>query len=142
MAINGLGSFDIYSSYYSANSLNRIHENPLKQAEQSVTQNDKSNKIEDNGSALKKPLSLNLDAIKARPNASIENVSLSMKSTSDFDMKGRDSDLASLDMEKAVSDMQKDQALMQYTYFVGDSNIISQDEDGIVIQKIPQDVTR
>ena len=49
-------------------------------------------------------------------------------------MKGRESDLASLDMEKAVSDMQKDQALMQYQYFVGDTNIANS-EDGIVIQK-------
>ena len=51
-----------------------------------------------------------------------------------FAMKGRESDLASLDMEKAVSDMQKDQALMQYQYFVGDTNIANS-EDGIVIQK-------
>jgi len=142
MAINGLGSFDIYSSYYSSNSLNRINENPLKQAEQTVSQKDTPKQVEDNLSSARKPLSLNLDVVKSRPTASLENISLSMKSSTEFEMKGRDSEIASLDMEKAVSDMQKDQALMQYTYFVGDSNIISQDEDGTVIQKLPQDVVR
>ena len=47
-------------------------------------------------------------------------------------MKGIDSDIETLDMEKAVSDMQKDQALMQYQYFVGDTNLFSS-EDGVVI---------
>ena len=35
-----------------------------------------------------------------------------------YDMKGADSDINSLDVEKAVSDMQKDSALHRYQYFV------------------------
>ena len=38
-----------------------------------------------------------------------------------YDLKGADSDIRSLDMEKAISDMQKDQMLHQYQYFVGES---------------------
>ena len=38
-----------------------------------------------------------------------------------FEMKGRDSDLHTLDVEKAISDMKKDQMLSQYQYFVGES---------------------
>ena len=34
--------------------------------------------------------------------------------------KGQDPELRSLDMEKAISDMQKDQVLQQYQFFVGD----------------------
>lgn len=34
--------------------------------------------------------------------------------------KSQDSELRSLDMEKAISDMQKDQVLQQYQFFVGD----------------------
>ncbi len=79
-------------------------------------------------------IDLRLDDIKPRKNASLEDVSLSLNEPNGFEMKGRDSDLASLDMEKAVSDMQKDQALMQYQYFVGETNILN-NEDGIVIQK-------
>ncbi len=36
-------------------------------------------------------------------------------------MKGADADLKSLDMEKAISDMRKDQVLQQYQFFVGEN---------------------
>lgn len=36
-----------------------------------------------------------------------------------YSMKGAESDIKSLDVEKAVSDMEKDSALRQYHYFVG-----------------------
>ncbi|MCR5673532.1 MAG: hypothetical protein K6F87_07450 [Lachnospiraceae bacterium] len=79
-------------------------------------------------------LDLRLDDIRPRKNATLEDISLSLNDNKAFEMKGKDSDLESLDMEKAVSDMQKDQALMQYQYFVGESNI-QNFEDGIVIAK-------
>lgn len=37
-----------------------------------------------------------------------------------FELKGIDSDIESLDAKKAVSDLEKDQVLQQYQYFVGD----------------------
>ena len=79
-------------------------------------------------------LDLRLDDIRPRQNASLEDISLSLNESTSFEMKGRDSDIELLDMEKAVSDMQKDQALMQYQYFVGESPILN-NEDGIVIAK-------
>lgn len=79
-------------------------------------------------------IDLRLDDIRPRQNASLEDISLSLNEPNGFEMKGRESDIESLDMQKAISDMQKDQALMQYQYFVGDSNIVN-NEDGIVIQK-------
>ena len=87
---------------------------------------------QDNAGA--KEINLRLDDIKPRQNASLEDISLSLNEPSGFEMKGRESDILSLDMEKAVSDMQKDQALMQYQYFVGDNNLMGS-EDGIVIAK-------
>lgn len=36
-----------------------------------------------------------------------------------YELKGADSDLANLDMQKAISDMKKDGVLQQYQYFVG-----------------------
>ena len=36
-----------------------------------------------------------------------------------YDLKGADSDIRSLDVAKAVSDMQKDELIHQYQYFVG-----------------------
>lgn len=51
-----------------------------------------------------------------------------------FDLKGVDSDIASLDISKAVSDLDKDQLLQQYQYFVGTEASVS------VRAREPQDV--
>ena len=68
--------------------------------------------------------------------ANLENISLTFNKADDFDFIGKDSSIETLDMEKAISDMQKDQVLQQYQYFVGSSqNIISNSMDGLVIQK-------
>ncbi|MCF0131859.1 MAG: hypothetical protein HUJ71_09005 [Pseudobutyrivibrio sp.] len=40
-----------------------------------------------------------------------------------FEMKGADSDINSLDVEKAVNDMQKDSMLRQYQYFIGNQAV-------------------
>lgn len=37
-----------------------------------------------------------------------------------YELKGMDSDLSKLDIEKALSDMKKDQVLQQYQFFVGE----------------------
>lgn len=70
-------------------------------------------------------------------NASLEDISLTLK-VDDFDLVGKDSNIETLDMQKAVSNMQKDQVLQEYNYFVGSVNDISLSdsaEDGIMIQK-------
>lgn len=38
-----------------------------------------------------------------------------------YDLKGADSDIRSLDVEQAVSDLQLDQVLQQYQFFVGET---------------------
>ena len=43
------------------------------------------------------------------------------RSDETYELKGKDSDLASLDMQKAISDLDKDQVLQQYQFFVGES---------------------
>ena len=53
-----------------------------------------------------------------------------------FNMKGIDSDLMKLDVEKAISDMQKDQVLVQYQFFVGENM-----EQGRVIPATPKKVS-
>ena len=103
----------------------------LKQAEEQQQQNVKDSSEQQGAS---RDLDLRLGEIKPRQNASLEDISLSLNESTSFEMKGRYSDIESLDMEKAVSDMQKDQALMQYQYFVGETNILN-NEDGIVIPK-------
>lgn len=89
-------------------------------------------------------LDVDLSADKEQPernkiqNASIEDVTLSLASSDDLEFLGRDSDLFGLDLEKAVSDMKKDDVLKDYQYFVGRESQIREifsDEDGSVFLK-------
>lgn len=67
----------------------------------------------------------------------LEDISLTFNASEDFDYLGQDSDIRNLDMEKAISDMKKDQVLQQYQYFVGSSkNLFQNTADGIVIPKL------
>lgn len=40
-----------------------------------------------------------------------------------YDLKGVDSDITNLDVEKAISDMKKDQVLQQYQFFIGEKKV-------------------
>lgn len=46
-----------------------------------------------------------------------------------YEMKGADSDLASLDVENAITQMQKDQMLQQYQFFVGNQGAIAEESE-------------
>ena len=71
-----------------------------------------------------------------RQDAALEDISLTFNRQDDFGYLGKDSDIRSLDMERAISDMKKDQVLQQYQYFVGRSqNLLTQSADGIVLAK-------
>ena len=73
-----------------------------------------------------------------RSNASVHDMSLSFNVNEDYGYIGRDSEIENLDMQKAISDMKKDQVLQQYQYFVGSANdLFSTDtgKDGLVFMK-------
>lgn len=61
-----------------------------------------------------------------------------------YELKGRDSDLASLDLQKALSTMEKDQVLQQYQYFAGtpdteDGGVRKTAETGVPAQRFGED---
>lgn len=65
-------------------------------------------------------------------------VSLTFNKNEEFEYLGSESDLLSLDMHKAISDMKRDGLLRQYQYFVGSSEALvdnGQNEDGAVFLK-------
>ncbi len=73
---------------------------------------------------------------KRSKTADLENISLNFNAGETYDYIGKDSELSSLDMEQAISDMKKDQVLEQYQYFVGtDLNQTFASNDGTVILK-------
>ena len=61
-----------------------------------------------------------------KPNAPLEDISITFHKQDDFGYIGRDSDIRSLDVEKAISDMRKDQILQQYQYFVGSKTVFAE----------------
>lgn len=73
-----------------------------------------------------------------RKTAALENISITFNRQEGFGYIGKDSDIYSLDVEKAIDDMKKDQVLQQYQYFVGSSRNLYAVEgaDGTVIQKL------
>lgn len=128
MAMNGIGQFDPYNSY-------KLNLENTKGAAVSEPA-----KVEPEAKPEKEiSLSLNLEGIKQRSNMSISDVSISMNkpSSSSFEMKALSFNDDSDEMDKAFSDVEKDSALMQYSYFVGDANVVLDDEDGLVLRKSP-----
>lgn len=69
------------------------------------------------------------------PRVDLSDVRNSLKGIQDFSFVGRDSDVKKLDANKAVSDMQKDDILMEYQYFVGSAVENEPFTDGLVIEK-------
>ncbi|MBO4903976.1 MAG: hypothetical protein J5367_02015 [Lachnospiraceae bacterium] len=125
--LKGIGNYQgfDYSAYNRINA-EQVTKRPVQESAQATNE-----KIQE---APSRDLDLRLSDIRPRQNASLEDITLSLNEPNGFEMKGRESDIDALDMEKAVSDMQKDQALMQYQYFVGEQGIMNS-EDGIVIAK-------
>ncbi len=88
---------------------------------------------------------LDAERQKASRTADLENISLQFNKNDDYSFIGRDANPETLDMQKAISDMQKDGILQEYQYFVGNSGFVPMDmgfgilhsatEDGLVIQK-------
>lgn len=76
-------------------------------------------------------------SLQERKDAPLEDISITFNRQDDFGYIGKDSDIHSLDVEKAIDDMKKDRVLQQYQYFVGSSRNLytSESVDGTVIQK-------
>lgn len=66
-------------------------------------------------------LPIHAEDIRAQQTYTSYNYAQEYRAGEVYDLKGVDADLAKLDVEKAVSDMEKDQILQQYQYFVGDA---------------------
>ena len=70
--------------------------------------------------------------------ADLDHVSLKFNKEESFGYIGMDSSLDNLDMQKAISDMQKDRVLQSYQYFVGSADNLFGEQssaDGMVVLK-------
>ncbi len=133
MAIQGLGQYGGFYNNFKTNSIPAADADIVKVQDEQAIEAEKNLQGRQNDSAA-----LSTTGIEEKRSrvARLEDVSLTFNTGDTFDYIGNDSEIRNLDLQKAVSDMKKDQILEEYQYFYGSSNNISQSEDGLVMQKI------
>lgn len=130
MGIRMLTGFDNYSSYYRTSQIPVVSTEEVKQQDMQKEQLKTSAPEEQNSQPLMQP-----EEDFRTKTADLENISLTFNKEETFDYIGNESGLAGLDMQKAISDMRKDEILQGYQYFVGSANTLFKSEDGVVIPK-------
>lgn len=118
--VNGIGGMQDYSiqapDYSRQPAKTVITEVPQQESRVASSDQIDSSPVENTQTAEKKPSA----------NAALEDISITFHKQDDFGYIGRDSDIHSLDVEKAISDMRKDQILQQYQYFVGSKTVFTE----------------
>lgn len=127
-------NFD-YSPYDSALRFQELRK--IASKEEAVQSVQADSKVEANQKVLNSQISINdkEETARTKPTLELENISLGFQKNDTFDYIGSQRDLVQLDMEKAISDMKKDEVLGQYNFFVGRSELagnIFESDDGIV----------
>lgn len=132
MAINSLSGFGGFYNNYKIPDIPRVDVSEIKEAD--------INKQQEENSAVQAaqaPVVENISDTRSKV-ANLEDISLTFNKNDDFSLIGSESDLNSLDMEKAISDMKKDKIFEDYQFFVGSSDNVKQllnNEDGKIIIK-------
>ena len=96
------------AGFYSYNS---IKINELRNQQLAVTTQEK---------AVKKESVIEQDEAPVEQTFSSFDFAQTYKPDATYELKGEDSDVSVLDVEKTLSDLEKDKVLEQYQYFVGD----------------------
>lgn len=135
MTINGLGQFDMMSAYNRIENISKPPVEPVKPAAVETQPQENPVKQQEEKEAPQLKINLNLDGIRSRGNASLEDISRDFTRRDGFSLTNMDPVAMQNEMDKAVSEMNKDQSLKQYQVFVGSGNVIVDDEDGIVTMK-------
>lgn len=92
-------------------SYNSIKINELRNQQLAVTTQEK---------AVKKESVIEQDEAPVEQTFSSFDFAQTYKPDATYELKGEDSDVSGLDVEKTLSDLEKDKVLEQYQYFVGD----------------------
>ena len=133
------GIYDSFHNSYGVQQIQTTYVGNADKIDRQVDDSDlnrqtKLNEQSDNITSVAEPSKEN----SASRMADLDQVSLKFNKEDSFDYIGMDSSLDNLDMQKAISDMQKDQVLQNYQYFVGSAGNIFGDmpsEDGLVVVK-------
>lgn len=116
MTISGIRP---YAGFYEYNS---IKANELRAEQIAATQEASSVEAEEVSTETQ---SVAIQTPAPEQNFTAFDYAQNYRSDETYELKGKDSDLASLDMQKAISDLDKDQVLQQYQFFVGDKDSVT-----------------
>lgn len=132
MGIQSISGFDRIQPYHKASDIQKVTPEEVKrqEAQSKIQQAQK----EAPNYSVETPLQAEDNRKKT---TDFENLSLTFHKEDSFDYIGSESGLANLDMQKAISDMKKDEVLQEYQYFVGSAQtFMNQGKDGLVLQKL------
>lgn len=101
-----------YSGFYNVNSISATHNDvPAPEPKEAKQEELKVERSEES-----------VAAARSKQTFGAYDYAEQYRPTEDFEVNSKDSDLRSLDVQKAISDMRKDQAIQQYQVFVGEKN--------------------
>lgn len=133
MTVGGIGQYGGFNS--SVREIPKVNVDAVKENKSNISQSN------NDGSVNTKPNSdITENAkqeVKSKP-LKLEDLSLGFQKNDTFDYLGKDSEIANLDMEKAISDMRKDELLGQYNFFVNSAEMfepVFASADGMVVPK-------
>lgn len=131
MGINGINNYSNFINNYRIPSIPSVSVDEVKRQDEELKKLSSS-------PALESTLQDAVSSAKPRNDAALEDISITFNKGDDYGYIGKDSDIYSLDVENAISDMQKDNVLKQYQYFVGNTGTgaLVDNADGVVIPKV------
>ena len=126
------------NNYFDYNSMFQNYQAPVipRVGVDVVVQQDNAKQLEEQNLNIDTTIDNHSLPLLKRNDTPLEDISLTFNKQDGFEYLGRDHDINALDMQKAISDMRKDDVLQQYQYFVGNSKDLYLDSpDGVVIRK-------
>ena len=100
-----------YSGFYNINNVSNVHNNRPEEVSQPVETKEEVKEVSKEA----------IEAAKSKQTFGSYDYADQYRPTENFEVKSEKSDLRSLDVEKALSDMRKDQVIQQYQVFVGEN---------------------
>jgi len=131
--VNGFGYGDSFSSYH-ASQIKTVSVDEVKKQDLLKEQQENAG-VHATETNVQPQITQDTSEVRARQNASLEDISVSFSKKDSLDYLGRNNDIENLDVQKAISAMKKDQVLQQYQFFVGTKEDFYNDQDGKVIAK-------
>ena len=136
MAVSGIGSsydnYGLYSGYHKVRQ--ELQDTQVSQVSQ-VNQSAPGDRSNENPDGIVEESQKSLESEnKAPKNADLNHLFFDFKKNNEYNLVGATSKIEDLDVDKAITDMQKDSVLDQYKFFV--KTALTTDEDGSVRQVI------